>query len=174
MHFRAQKPRISCLVLLIAVACTAPKPSFQTAWQNLLDHWSKCTAEHGYDPRTSSELGKHELGKHERQWRACAYTGIETYMIPATVDPDMFRKLVRLDQEMTNQVERGELSRSARKARIREILGQIRSNEEAHQQARFERLREIRDTMERQKRMREMQRIHREISAIRRAVTAKF
>ena len=174
MHFRALKPSISCLILLIVVACTAPKPDFQTAWQGLLDHLSKCSAEQGYDPRTSNDLEQHELGKNERQWRACAYAGIETYMIPATVAPDMFRKLVRLDREMTNQVARGELSRSARKSRIKEILSQIRSKEEAYQQAQFERLREVQDVMERQRRTQEMERIHREVISVRRAVTAKF
>ncbi len=174
MHFGALTPRISCLILLVVAACTAPKPDFQTAWQSLLDHLSKCTVEQGYDPRTSNELGEHELGKNEGPWRACAYAGIETYMIPATVAPDLFRKLVRLDQEMTDQIARGDLSRTARKSRIKEILGQIRSKEEAYQQAQFERLRQIQDVMERQRRMKEMRRIHRQASMIRRTVTARF
>ncbi len=119
MQVQALTPRILGLVLVSVVACSAPKPNFQTAWQSLLGHLSKCTAEHGYDPSTSDELGRHELGKNEGQWRACAYAGIEVYMIPATVAPDLFRKLVRLDREMTGQVARGDLSRSARKSRIK-------------------------------------------------------
>ena len=174
MQVQALTPRILGLVLVSVVACSAPKPNFQTAWQSLLGHLSKCTVEHGYDPRTSDELGKHELGKNEGQWRACAYAGIEAYMIPATVAPDLFRKLVRLDRKLTGQVARGDLSRSARKSRIKEILGQIRNKEEAYQQAQFERLREIQDVMERQRRSEEMQRIHRQGSMIRRAVTARF
>ena len=174
MQVRALTPRIFGLVLISVVACSAPKPNFQIAWQSLLGHLSKCTAEHGYDPSTSDELGRHELGKNEGQWRACAYTGIEVYMIPATVAPDLFRKLIHLDREMTGQVARGDLSRSARKSRIKKLLDQIRSKEEAYQQAQFERLREIQDVMERQRRNEEMQRINRQGNMIRRAVTAQF
>ena len=174
MHLRAPAPRILGLVLVSVVACSAPKPNFQIAWQSLLSHLSNCTAEHGYDPSTSDELGQHELGKNEGQWRACAYAGIEAYMIPATVAPDLFRTLVHLDRKMTVQVARGDLSRSARKSRIKEILDQISNKEEAYQQAQFERLREIQDVMERQRRDEEMQRIHRQGAMIRRAVTARF
>ncbi len=95
-------------------------------------------------------------------------------MIPATVAPDLFRKLVRLDREMTGLVARGDLSRSARKSRIKEILDQIGNKEETYQQAQFDRLREIQDIMERQRRNEEMQRIHRQGNMIRRAVTAQF
>jgi len=175
MHCRDVRRAISWLILLVIVACTAPKPGFQTAWHRMLDHLSKCSAELGYDPSISNkQLGEHELGKNERQWRACAYTGIETYMIPATVAPNNFRKLVRLDQEMTNQVARGELSRSARKSHISEILAQIKSKEEANQQMQLERLREVQDVMDRQRRMQRMQRTHTEIIGIRRAIGARF
>lgn len=133
-----QSMRISALVLIcgVVVACAETRPTYESSWPKLLAHFSQCSGIHGYDPRYKQDLPEDRLAAGELEWRACAYQGIGTIMISASVAPESFRQLIREDKDMTSKIVAGELKRSERKARVLAILSEIRRQEDNRGRAR--------------------------------------
>ena len=112
---------IATLILAVVTsACGAPRASSDIGTREIVrargqldDHMADCTKRYGYDPEAASKLGSNVLGPGEREWRGCVYQGIETYLIPRTLSPDVYRRAIAEDRKMTEAVANGEMTRSS-------------------------------------------------------------
>ena len=96
--------------------------------QALDEHLAQCTARFGYDPDNTAGLGDYELAPTERDWRQCAYQGIQTIMIPGALIPGAYKELIAQDQAMTRSIERREMTRSERSVRLDQLIRDIEAN----------------------------------------------
>ena len=125
---------------VVIVACgpastsrdTAGTREIVTARRQLDDHMAQCTKRYGYDPEAGSKLGSNVLGPGEREWRGCVYQGIEKYLIPRTLSPDIYRRAIAEDRKMTEAIAKGEMTRAQRQARVQQILEEIDRVEEGN------------------------------------------
>ena len=105
-------------------------------------HLKGCTTTWGFDPAASHNLGPYELGPHEREWRNCAYEGIQTLLIPKSSNPDMYYRAISQDQLMTDLIEQKKMTRAERQQRLdqmrAQILGMERSEADARKQRELE------------------------------------
>jgi hypothetical protein len=97
------------------------------------DHMAECTKRYGYDPEAGSKLASNVLGPGEREWRGCVYQGIEKYLMPRTLSPDVYRRAIAEDRKMTEALASGELTRAQRQARVQQMLEEIDRIEKANQ-----------------------------------------
>ncbi len=162
--------------LTIVVSCAPSRPtmnqSYYQSHQMLLTHMSNCTNLHGYNPDKTDGLGAHEVGQAERAWRSCMYFGVEAYIIPGTGVPKLYRRLIEKDRILTDQVERGEISRRERKAGIMEILELIQRKEEQQLAVQEQRLQALRDVVERRRRLAELRKVHARVLATRDSIAS--
>ena len=124
--------------LALAAACGAPSSSKSTreiviAREQLEDHIALCGKRYGYDPKADSKLTASGLAPWERKWRECVYRGIEDYLIPVTMSPDIYRRAIAEDRKMTEALAQGEITRAQRQARVQQMLEEIDRTEEANQ-----------------------------------------
>jgi hypothetical protein len=125
---------------VVIVACgpagtskdTAGTRQIVTARRQLDDHMAECTKRYGYDPDAGSKLGANVLGPGEQEWRGCVYQGIEKYLIPRTLSPDVYRRAIAEDRKMTAAIAKGEMTRAQRQARVQQMLEEIDRMEEAN------------------------------------------
>jgi hypothetical protein len=125
---------------VVMVACGVPSASRDTAGtreivaarSQLDDYMAQCTKRYGYDPAAASKLGPHVLGPGEREWRECVYQGIEKYLIPRTLSPDVYRRAIAEDRKMTEAVANDEMTRAQRQARDQQLVEEIDRTEEAN------------------------------------------
>jgi hypothetical protein len=96
------------------------------------DHMAECTKRYGYDPEAASKLGSNVLGPGEREWRGCVYLGVEKYLIPRTLSPDVYRRAITEDRKMTEAVANGEVTRAQRQARVQQMFEEIDRIENAN------------------------------------------
>ena len=128
-------PAIAALVL--ATACGVSSASRSTreiaiAREQLDDHVALCTKRHSYDPKADSKLGPSGLAPGEREWRECVYQGIEEYLIPRTLSPDIYRQAIAEDRKLTEALAQGEITRAQREARVQQMIEQVNRTEEAN------------------------------------------
>ena len=102
------------------------------AREQLADHMALCSKRFGYDPEAASKLGASVLAPGEREWRECVYQGIEKYLIPRTLSPDVYRQAIAEDRKMTEAVANGEITRAQRQGRVQQMLEEIDRVEEAN------------------------------------------
>jgi hypothetical protein len=95
------------------------------------DDLKACTARHGYDPAKTGPLGPHELAMGERAWRTCVYQGVEAHVIPRAFAPDAYRRLIARDQELTEQVATGRLTRADRREALNVAFEEVNRDEQA-------------------------------------------
>ena len=130
--------RIATLALTVVTAACGTSASkdiagtreIVTARRQLDDYMTQCTERYGYDPKAASKLGPNVLGPGEREWRQCVYQGIEKYLIPKTLSPDVYRRAIAEDRKMTEAVANGEMTRAQRQARVQQLLEEINRIEE--------------------------------------------
>jgi len=120
------------LVMVLTLAGCAPAMDIAKARGQLDEHMSECTVRHSYDPEAASDLGPYVLGVGEREWRECVYQGVEKYLVPNTLTPEVYRQVIAEDREMTNSIAAGRMTRSQRKARVQALLEEIERREEAN------------------------------------------
>ena len=145
MKFRFVKTSMSFAIARVVsagliVACsgastsrdTAATREIATARRQLDDHMTECTKRYGYDPEASSKLGSNVLGPGEREWRGCVYQGIEKYLIPRTLSPDVYRRAIAEDRKMTEAIATGGMTRAQRQVRVQQMLEEIDRIEEAN------------------------------------------
>ena len=145
MNFHSGKTRMGVAIIRLVsagaiVACggastskhTAGTREIVTARRQLDDHMTECTKRYGYDPEAGAKLGSNVLGPGEREWRDCVYQGIEKYLIPRTLSPDVYRRAIAEDRKMTEAVATGELTRAQRQIRVQQMLEEINRIEEAN------------------------------------------
>ena len=111
---------------------TAGTREIATARRQLDDHMTECTKRYGYDPEAGAKLGLTVLGPGEREWRDCVYQGIEKYLIPRTLSPDVYRRAIAEDRKMTEAIATGEMTRAQRQIRVQQMLEEINRIEEAN------------------------------------------
>ncbi len=92
-------------------------------------HLAECTEKYAYDPNEAEGLGEYDLAPQELGWRRCAYQGVREIMIPNTRIPDAYRQLIDEDRAMTEKIQRREMTRSERRARLDQILESVRAHE---------------------------------------------
>ena len=142
-HFVSTSMRVAIATVVSAVvivACgpastsrdTAGSREIVTARRQLDDHMAECTKRYGYDPDAGSKLGANILGPGEREWRGCVYQGIEKYLIPRTLSPDVYRRAIADDRKMTEAIAKGQMTRAQRQARVQQILEEIDRVEEGN------------------------------------------
>jgi hypothetical protein len=125
---------------VVTAACGPPGASrdvagtreIVTARGQLNDYMAQCTRRYGYDPEAASKLGSNVLGPGEREWRGCVYQGIEKYLIPRTLSPDVYQRAIAEDRKMTEAVANGQMTRAQRQARVQQMLEEIDRVEEAN------------------------------------------
>ena len=125
---------------VVIVACGPASSSRDTAGsreivmarRQLDDHMTECTKRYGYDPDAGSKLGANVLGPGEQEWRGCVYQGIEKYLIPRTLSPDVYRRAMAEDRKMTAAITKSEMTRAQRQARVQQMLEEIDRIEEAN------------------------------------------
>ena len=122
MKFRFVKTIMSVaigwLLSVVAIACgpvstsrdSAGTSEIVAARRQLDDHMAECSKLYGYDPEAGSKLGSNVLGPGEREWRGCVYQGIEKYLIPRTLSPDVYRRAIAEDRTMTEAIAKGEMT----------------------------------------------------------------
>jgi hypothetical protein len=93
------------------------------------EHLAKCAEKYAYDPNEAEGLGEYDLAPQEMEWRRCAYQGVREIMIPNTRIPDAYRQLIDEDRAMTEKIQRREMTRSERRARLDQILESVRAHE---------------------------------------------
>ena len=142
----AKQPLSGYAVLTITLLAMTPFSSvFAADISEISTEIEKCSKTHDYDPNQASQLGPNELGKNERAFLECVYTSISEVLIPRAMVPDNYKKLIANDRKMTDAIEKGEMTRQQRQARIEQMLGTIRSSEAAVTEQRTQDLTNKRD-----------------------------
>lgn len=118
---------LGALLALILGACAAD--SGPSAEQRFAAHLEECTAQYGFDPDATAAVGERELAPNELEWRACAYSGVETILIPDSSVPDAYRRLIAEDQVLTEAVGAGTITRQERRERIEQAFAMIAEEE---------------------------------------------
>jgi len=142
-HFVTTSMRVDIATVISAVvivACGPASTSRDTAGtreivmarRQLDDHMTECTKRYGYDPEAGSKLGSNLLGPGEREWRGCVYQGIEKYLIPRMLSPDVYRRAIAEDRKMTEAIAKGEMTRAQRQVRVQQMFQEIDRIEEAN------------------------------------------
>lgn len=99
------------------------------AFKKFDTHLAECTKKTGYDPDNTANLGKHEIAPGEDKWRACAYKGIESILIPETINPVFYTTLIQTHKIMTDNIRRKASTRAERKQQIEDLVQDIEFQE---------------------------------------------
>lgn len=100
------------------------------ARDQLIAELQQCTEKHGYDPKAAG-LPENALAPTELAWRQCARDAARKYAEANPAVSAMYNQLISEDIEMTTAIQQGAMTRSQRRARIEELIGQIKTAEEA-------------------------------------------
>jgi hypothetical protein len=114
---------------------------------------ARCASEHSYDRGGQTNLGPHELAATERPYLDCIYEGMNKRVIPKALLPDDYRQLIKSYQDMTNAVEKGEITRTERMAQARQMLEEIKNKEATEREKRIQELDGMRKNLIRQQQM---------------------
>lgn len=95
----------------------------------------QCTQVHGYDPQDTAGIAENALAPNELPWRQCAYDAVRDYEDSHPAMRERYEQLIAEDIQMTTAVQQGTMTRSQRKARIEELVAQIKAAEEAQIEA---------------------------------------
>lgn len=119
---------------LFATACGTQSGSrdMTAARAGFQNHVAQCSARHGYTAEEGSKLGPYVLGANERGWRECVYQGIEQFLVPSSLTPEIYRRAIAEDRKLTDSVAAGRMTRAERAARVREMLTDIERTEKAN------------------------------------------
>ncbi|HET6220774.1 MAG TPA: hypothetical protein VFE11_01360, partial [Dongiaceae bacterium] len=93
-----------------------------------------CTGRYGYDPDQTAGVAENALAPDELPWRQCAYNAVRTYAEANPSLDELYLQLINEDIAMTKAIQDGTLTRSQRRARIGELLSEIRAAEDAQNQ----------------------------------------
>jgi len=131
--------------VLATVAVVLATSASATDMSDLNAEVLKCQKKHDYDATQQTELGPNELAANERTYLDCIYKGIREAVIPKAMIPDDYKYLIKRYQEMTDAVEKGEITRVQRTASTRKLLGMIKDREVAESERRIQDLSAKRD-----------------------------
>jgi hypothetical protein len=91
----------------------------------------QCSQRYSYDPNRVQGVAENALAPQELQWRQCAYDATRAYERANPAMKSQYEQLIAEDIEMTRAIQQGAMTRSQRRARIEELIAQIKSAEEA-------------------------------------------
>jgi hypothetical protein len=94
-----------------------------------------CNAKYAYDPNNATGIAENALAPHELEWRRCAYDAVRTYEHANPALTSRYDQLITEDLQMTTAVQQGTMTRTQRRARIQELVAQIKAAEEQEVQA---------------------------------------
>lgn len=116
----------------IVTACTSATTTNTPPMsrQQLRAELNQCTQTHGYDPKHTVGVAENAIAANELPWRQCAYDAVNAYAKGNPSLSDLYAQLINEDIEMTAAIQQGNLTRSERRARIEELLAQIRAAED--------------------------------------------
>lgn len=100
------------------------------ARDQLVAELKQCTEKHGYDPKAAG-LPENALAPTELAWRQCAYDAARKYGEAHPAVSGLYNQLISEDIEMTTAIQQGAMTRSQRRTRVEELIGQIKAAEEA-------------------------------------------
>jgi hypothetical protein len=128
--------------IAVVVACSstptdalAASPSLVSLLQKqLVAALQDCTGRYGYDPDRTAGMAENALAPNELPWRQCAYDAVRTYAEAHPSLDELYMQLINEDIAMTKGIQDGTLTRSQRRARIEELLAEIRAAEDAQNQ----------------------------------------
>jgi len=137
--------RVLCLTAAIAAAITGCTSQSGTTGQSgdtsmaardkLVADIGQCSQRYGYDPRSATGIAENALAPQELPWRQCAYDAVRVYEQANPAMASRYEQLISEDIGMTTAIQQGSMTRSQRRARIEELIAQIKSAEEAQVQA---------------------------------------
>ena len=102
------------------------------AREALVADLQRCTLAHGYDPNAAG-LPENALAPNELPWRQCAYEAVRNYGKSNPTVSGYYNQLITEDVQMTTALQQGTLTRTQRRARIEELVEQIKAAEEMAQ-----------------------------------------
>jgi len=126
---------------------------------------SSCSERTGYSPEDATNLAPNELGRNERAWAQCVYSGIEAHVAPKSAAPELYRRLVARHRELTDAIEAKTATRADRLREATSLLDQIRTAENAALAKREQEISQVQDVREQQRMMQDLERVH--IGAVR-------
>jgi hypothetical protein len=113
----------------------AASPSLVSLLQKqLVAALKDCTGRYVYDPEQTAGVAENALAPNELPWRRCAYDAVRTYAEAHPSLDKLYMQLITEDIAMTKGIQDGTLTRSQRRARIEELLVEIRAAEDAQNQ----------------------------------------
>jgi len=151
--------RINIWLFLVLIAVMGPVQSRDDTDQAFSKFLSQCTAKTGYDPNNSEITDEYTLAKGERDFLDCAYTGIETNIIPESYIPDQYKNLIKAHRQWTIEVEKRLLTRAKRKSRTLSLIGVLKKNDERQKELLIDKMVNTRDVMKEDMRRRELDRL---------------
>jgi len=151
--------RINIWLFLVLIAVMGQVQSRDDTDQAFSKFLSQCTAKTGYDPNNSEITDEYTLAKGERDFLDCAYTGIETNIIPESYIPDQYKNLIKAHRQWTIEVEKRLLTRAKRKSRTLSLIGVLKKNDERQKELLIDKMVNTRDVMKEDMRRRELDRL---------------
>ena len=89
-----------------------------------------CTQRQGYDPAKAADVAENALAPNELQWRQCIYEALGRYARANPAMASMYQSLIASDIAMTSAIQQGATTRSQRKARVEQLVAQIKAAED--------------------------------------------
>lgn len=123
---------------LIVSACAAtsgeavrPIPLVIESRARLVLALDACTKTYGYSPAVSADGAERGLAPGEREWRACAYEAVRRHARDNAEMKPLYERLIAEDEAMTAALEAGTMTRAERRARLDDLVAEIRAVEDA-------------------------------------------
>jgi hypothetical protein len=133
-------PRVALLaaaMLFVVASCESQNTAKTTsesrviaARDKLVADLQQCTRTNSYDPKAAG-LPENALAPNELKWRQCAYDAVCNYELAHPSVRGMYDQLIAEDIQMTT----GNITRSQRRTRIEQLVGQIKAAEDAEVRA---------------------------------------
>ncbi len=128
-------------------------------------HMASCTEAHGFDP-LAANIDEHALAPGEIPWRECVYQGIDEYIIAYSTVPRLYKQIVAEDHAMTDQIARGELTRTARRSRLEALIKMIRTEEIRERDILMMQANQLDDFVKRKRELQEIARMQRQANEL--------
>jgi hypothetical protein len=150
-------------IALLIAACSSSQTSSKSssaaaplmqARAKLVADVRACSGMYAYDPNSTAGIAENALAPQELQWRQCAYDAVRTYEHANPALTSRYDQLITEDMQMTTAVQQGTMTRTHRRARIQELVAEIKAAEEqqvqsagAEQELQAEQVRNVVDSM---------------------------
>lgn len=128
---------LAAATILVLTSCESQNTPTSTAdsgvvaaRDRLIADLQQCTQKHGYNPQATG-MPENALAPNELPWRQCAYDAARSYGQAHPEVQSLYEQLIAEDIQMTTALQQGQMTRTQRRARVEELIGQIEQAEEA-------------------------------------------